>query len=285
MYKIGLSSIAFSLNEESFVKLKGTGIDAIEISLEPECYPDICYNDIKRWSDLHNIMLWSYHLPFSPFSEIDLSSKDDTLRKGTISYYSELIKKAADIGFDKFIVHPSAEPIEDDERADRLNFSMDSLNQLAEIAFSSGATIAVEDLPRTCLGHTAEEIITLISANDKLRVCLDANHLLIDNNINFMDQLRDKIITLHISDYDFINERHWLPGEGKVDWLEFYNKLKEINYNGVWMYEVPYKAPNTIIRDRDLVMADFYNNANSIFANEIPKPIGTPLKNLGMYVV
>ena len=35
----------------------------------------------------------------------------------------------------------------------------------------------------------------------------------------FLKSLNKKIETLHVSDYDFINERHWLCGEGKIDWL------------------------------------------------------------------
>ena len=101
-----------------------------------------------------------------------------------------------------------------------------------------GAVIAVEDLPRTCLGNTSDDIRKLISVNDKLRVCFDTNHLLEEDNIEFMKKLADKIITLHISDYDFLNERHWLPGEGKLDWAAMFSTLKEIGYNGVWMYEI-----------------------------------------------
>ena len=142
---------------------------------------------------------------------------------------------------------------------------MDSLDRLAEMAFAEGVTIAVEDLPRTCLGNTADEIAEIISVNDKLRVCFDTNHLLKDNNVNFMRTLGDKIITVHISDYDFINERHWLPGEGKVDWKDFMTEFNNIGYDGVWMYELGLECPPTIVRDRNLTFVDFYQNANSIF--------------------
>ena len=85
----------------------------------------------------------------------------------------------AHIGIDKFIVHPSAEPIEKDLRSENFKYSMESLDRLAEIAYAEGAVIAVEDLPRTCLGNSADEIGKLISVNDKLRVCFDTNHLLL----------------------------------------------------------------------------------------------------------
>lgn len=125
--------------------------------------------------------------------------------------------------------------------------------------------LAVEDLPRTCLGNTADEIAELISGNSKLRVCLDTNHLLHESNIDFIKKLGSKIITLHVSDYDYENERHWLPGEGKIDWNGVLDALSAVNYNGVWMYEISYECPNTIKRPRDLTPDDFVRNAKELF--------------------
>ena len=51
-----------------------------------------------------------------------------------------------------------------------------------------------------------------------------------------------KIVTVHISDYDFIDERHWIPGTGKIDWKELISLLKAIDYEGPFMNEVPIKG-------------------------------------------
>lgn len=283
MYKIGMSSCAFQLEEETFKKLAQNKIDAIEFSEGLEGTNKLDYKKVYEYAKQYNINLWSFHLPFMPFDVIDISSTDAAMRKYTLDYYSEIIKKAADIGLDKFVVHPSGEPIPDEERAARMEASMDSLDKLAEIAHKNGAVIAVEDLPRTCLGNSAEDVLKLISANDKLRVCFDTNHLLMDNNMNFMDKLGDKIVTVHISDYDFINERHWLPGEGKLDWKAMMAKFKEIGYNGVWMYEIGMRCPKTIIRDRNLDYADYYRNANELFEGKELTVIGKNIEGLGMY--
>ena len=273
MYKIGLSSSAFALTEDNFRALKKSGMDAIEISMPSELYGLINYNEISNLSKRYNVDLWSYHLPFWPFTEIDISSANGELRTNSIKYYTELIKKAADIGIDKFVVHPSGEPIGNDVREERIKCSMESLDTLAEIAHRHGAVIAVEDLPRTCLGNTANDIQRLISANDKLRVCFDTNHLLCDTNMNFIEKLGDKIVTLHVSDYDFADEKHWLPGEGLVDWAELITALQKINYGGVWLYEINLSNPKALTRSRDLTFEDFVDNARALFAGEQPKKI------------
>ena len=50
--------------------------------------------------------------------------------------------------------------------------------------------------------------------------------------------LGNRVKTLHISDHDYLDEQHWLPGEGKINWKEVVSALKEIGYEGVFNYEV-----------------------------------------------
>ena len=79
-----------------------------------------------------------------------------------------------------------------------------------------------------------------------------------------------------MSDYDFLNERHWLPGEGKIDWVEVVDTLEEVGYDGVLLYELGLNPPNTIER-RALSYADFYNNYKSLTAKQPPEVFGKPI--------
>jgi len=261
-----MSSCAFPLSEESFRGLSDYGVEAIEISLDGEGYEKLNYQEVMALSRRYGIRLWSCHLPFTPWGMLNISKPDPQVRSYTLDLYKELIRKASDIGVDKFVIHPGSEPNSEDTevRGELLKHCMESLNTLAEIAAEYGAVIAVEDLPRSCLGRTAEEILQLISANDKLRVCFDSNHLLMDDNLNFLKKLAGKIVTVHISDYDFLNERHWLPGEGKVDWTALYEGLKASGYEGVWLYEIGQKKPASILEGRRLEFSDYVRNAREI---------------------
>ncbi len=276
MYKIGISGSCVELTVENLAKMSEAGISAVELSSSPVYQAEADYKALKVNADKYGITLWSCHLPFYPFEDFDVSTLDTATRKQIVQRHSELIKKAADVGVDKFVIHPSGEPIADGERAERLNCAMESLDILAEIAWKAGGVVAVEDLPRTCLGRNIDELCKLTSANDKLRVCFDTNHLLYDNNLDFIRVLGERIITLHISDYDFVDEKHWLPGEGKNDWNLIYNGLKNAGYNGVWMYELRLEAPKTISRPRDLTLKDIYNNAQAVFNGEKITPLGVP---------
>lgn len=265
MNRIGMSSCGFALTEENFAALAENGIDAIEISMATPLHDAINYRELAALRDRYGVELWSYHLPFAPFRELEISSLDRELRERTLAYLERLIDRAAEIGLNKFVIHPSGEPIPAEEREARIGYSMESLDRLAEFAHHRGALIAVEDLPRTCLGNTALDLQGLLGANEKLRVCFDTNHLLTESNLNFIQALGDKIVTVHVSDYDFVDEKHWLPGEGGVDWHALYSALTAAGYRGVWLYELGLKSPKTLTRSRNLTFADFARNASEIF--------------------
>ena len=88
-----------------------------------------------------------------------------------------------------------------------------------------------------------------------------------DARYRYLRSLGGKIATVHISDYDFVNERHWLPLEGNIDWAELMKGLDDIGYNGAFMYEVPRTAAN-ITREAPLVPADYVNNHNKLLESK-----------------
>lgn len=279
MYKIGLSTPSNEeLTEELFKSCTEAGISHIEISVSNELSKKLDYEKIKEWADKYGITLWSFHLPFWPFSEIDVSKPE--IADCTVEYLKTYIDKASKIGIDKFIIHASGEPIDECERAVRMETAKKSLATLAEYAKERGALIAVENLPRTCLGRNSSDIKELLLAHPSLVSCFDTNHLLAQDFGEYIDEIGDKIITLHVSDYDFVDERHWLPYEGKIDWQKMLKKLADIGYTGVWLYELDLTAPPTISRERTLTVKDFADNAAAVFSGVTPKFLGTPKENL-----
>ena len=256
MYKVGLSSCGKTLNEQFFAECSQTGINAIEISPEWNEYKDIDYPSLLRLSKQYNVALWSFHLPYPT---TDICSSNREIRMRSVNYMCELIEKASNIGIRYFVVHSGREPVsfEPEERAQAMACSKESLNLLADFAANYGSVICLEDLPRSCLGNTSTEILELISVNEKLRVCLDTNHLLKEDNADFIRAVGNKIVTLHVSDYDFVDERHWLPGKGKVDWKRMINVLEDVDYEGRFLYEIDWD---------DLTFADVAENYKQLMS-------------------
>ena len=264
MYKIGLSIPSFSINEEMFQKLSKAGISAIEVCHSRKEH--LAYDNLTQfaeWSKQYGVELWSYHFPFHD-KELRFDISHDGTADNTVALFCDLIEKGVGAGIKRFIVHPSAEPINDEDRQSKMERSKRSLRALAEYADKVGAVICVEDLPRTCLGRNSAEILELISAHPSLRVCFDTNHLLAEPFVDFINALKGKIVTLHVSDYDYIDEKHWLPGEGSVDWHLMYRTLRESGYDQIWLYELGFHHDG-LNRSRDLTCEDFVQNAKEIF--------------------
>lgn len=280
--RVGLSTCGKTICEDLFKKYQCAGIADMEIAAPIEECVSFDYKEIHKWATQYDVNLWSYHLPYEPRAEINMAKRH--LRKHTLELFSELIKKGSDIGIDKFVIHPSSEPIPEDERSEQTECAKENLAELVEVANKCGAVLAAENMARTCLARNSDELLEIVSAHPALRVCFDTNHLFGEDMQSFIRKIGNKIITIHVSDRDSINERHWLPGEGELDWQVIYKSLKEVGYNGPWLYEIGLNPPPTIER-RKLEFSDFVENASIIFGGGIPVAIGKKKDNLGMWGV
>lgn len=273
-WKLGMSTCCtHNTNRETFDAYAKNGIDCMEVCPDPAAALAMDWKKLRRDADETGVQLWSFHLPYYPFETTNPASPDPQVRKKTIETQSELIRHCGETGIGVCVIHPSGEPNPDEDRNDRLLFARETLSKLADVANAEGVTLAAEDLPRSCIGNCAREIAFLTEGNDKLRVCLDTNHLLTESNADFIRALGSKIVTLHVSDYDFVDEKHWLPYEGKNDWVEIVTLLEEAGYRGPFLYEVGFGKPRALNR-RELTFADFQENylacVNKVKAKVIP---------------
>lgn len=275
-WKPAKSTGAAETTKEMFDGYARAGIELDEFSIGNMKDAEVDFKQAARWAKDAGVGIWSVHLPFCPFETVNPAAKDPEVRQRTIDIESRLLAKAGEVGIGVAVIHPSGEPNADCDRADMLAYSAETLAKLADIAEGYGVTLAVEDIPRTCLGNCASDMKRLLADSDKLRVCFDTNHLLIEKNVDFIRAVGDKIITLHVSDYDFRNERHWLPFEGKNDWVGIVTALEEVGYTGPFLYELGLKAPASIIRPRDLTYDDFMENYRACVSKVPGKVIGTP---------
>ncbi|HZJ57141.1 MAG TPA: sugar phosphate isomerase/epimerase family protein [Clostridia bacterium] len=243
---LGTSSSLFSsLDEAVFKECMDAGIENMEVCLfgdwtqEPDEKVSKACADIKRKADNAGINIWSIHLPFG--REWDISEPDSDKRKSAIDGQVRLLELAAVMEPKKAVIHGSFEPISDNERDARISACRDSLWAIGEAAATLGIELAIECLPRTCLGNSGEEMAELIRGNDKVGVCCDTNHMFKESPGNFIRRIGSRIVTLHISDFDGIDERHWMPGEGIVDWNDVIAALTEVGYVGPFTFELSHK--------------------------------------------
>lgn len=226
---------------ESMKQYKASGVEYLEVTINPLIKQDRtkAYERARKLSEEildAEMQIWSVHLPFSRM--LDISVLDDSLRRANVDFIKEMIRLAGMFHPKYLVLHPSSEPIADEDRAQRLLNSHESIGELAEAAKEIGAFICVENLPRTCLGQTGKEMMQLIDGYDDVFLCFDTNHLFYQTHSEYLNEIpKGKIKTLHLSDYDFVKESHLPPGQGMINWEELFKGIKQNGYDGVMMFE------------------------------------------------
>ena len=102
---------------------------------------------------------------------------------------------------------------------------------------------AREPLP---LGH-AEDLLKIIKAigSDRFAICLDTGHLNLvsdPDQAHFIHTAGKHLRALHIADNQNLDnlDEHLMPfGRGKVDFFAVVKALREINYEGMFNFEIP----------------------------------------------
>lgn len=197
----------------------------------------------------------SYHIPYG--LDYDVSAPDESIRQHGLSGIRSLLPEARRLGAKMLVLHPSFEPIPREERAKRIGQVRRSLADLTKDLEQYDLRLALENLPRSCMGNCLSEMDEMLSgAGPRIGMCLDTNHLMPpESPAQALRRFGSRIITLHISDYDQTDECHFLPGDhrGKIDWDDFAAALKEVGYTGPCNYECrQYEEPDYTKRLRNL---------------------------------
>ena len=263
LFKVGISLRLGETPDENLRALIAGDMEHVEVVYEPYCDDPAWTTLVREKLDSTSVNINSVHAPFS--REVDISLLDDGEREFALHQIGKSITVAELLGASKLVFHGSAEPIEENERELRMAQSKSSIGVLSKQAQSSGVRLALELLPRTCLGNTVEELRVLLDdvPAEVAGICLDSNHPADPNELcAIAEQLGDRIITLHASDYDGIHEKHWLPFNGVVDWGAYANTLRGIQYSGAFIYETSPEA-DTMEEKLKIVKSNFQRILNT----------------------
>ena len=251
---------------ESMKANKEAGLDYIEVTMNNVIGKDTAgvwdrAAAIKADIDSAGLKVWSVHMPYS--RTLDISMLDDAKRAENVQYMKDMMRVAGIFQPQYLVLHPSAEPIAPDEREQRLANSHASIGELAPVAKEIGAVLCIENLPRTCLGQNGEEMMRLIEGYDEVGLCFDTNHLLYQSHADYLKAVeKGKIKTVHLSDYDFADERHLIPGEGLIDNQALWAGIKENGYDGIMMFEC-YGEPAQLDTARLILLGEMPQPDNS----------------------
>ncbi len=222
--------------KQKLIDVKNLGFEAVEVGInstynafEVDALIDEIINQIIE----SGIKVNSFHLPFArEWSDIAETYEPD--RVGFVGWFKNIFKKLEKVNPRAFVLHPGGMNARDAEK------SFEALCKSAdELAESTNVFVCIENMVKSKFFERKEQFIKFKNTVKKAKMVLDVNHLLHDRAEDILLELGgDCVKTLHISDYDFENERHWLPKEGKNDWMKIIATLEKIGYDGVFNYEV-----------------------------------------------
>ena len=245
--KIGASTILHRdrpLNWTLFREFQQAGIESLELT---DYHPDFSFTDLETFTALRLAMedlslhLNSLHIHLEIFDDYDLATLDASQRDKTLIAYRQAVDVMEALGGGILVTHHIQIPEPDEPlHSEKRTAFLDNLNTLAEYAAPREVSFAVENVPR---GYTREpkrlvEMMTDLGAPN-VGVVIDTGHQnIVSDPVETLRTIGEHLITLHLHDNHGEQDEHLLPGRGTVDWNGVVGALDEIEYPGVFMYEL-----------------------------------------------
>jgi sugar phosphate isomerase/epimerase len=120
----------------------------------------------------------------------------------------------------------------------------ESLIRVIRLAGKKGIKIALENMGRKTVPTFADlcKLVELVDrlGEDNVGICFDTGHCLISglDPMQEVEQCASKLCSFHLHENDRVEDLHWVPGRGAIDWPRFFEKLRTLDYRGPLILEI-----------------------------------------------
>jgi len=190
---------------------------------------------LKSIKDTFEDVISSYGLKkiqlHAPFSDLNIGSYREDVRRFSVEVLKRNIEIAADLGMEHVTIHPGVfSPHTFGMRDSVIRQSNRSLRELSPVVLDRGIEVSLENMPllNVTVGHTPEELRRMTEGTE-IGICLDIGHANTTGNMEeFLDMLPN-VRNVHMHDNMGERDEHLPLGEGNVD---FEAVLKRISSSG-----------------------------------------------------
>jgi len=250
--KVGYHTWSFaSLSLEKALRhIRDAGFTEVEINadkrhLDPRVCPRQKLPQIRRLLKDMSLHPNSVHAPING-ANISTSNLED--RRQAIKLLIDTLEYCRAIECPIAVVHPNhSDSLPLGAETMKRN-SVEALKEIVLKAEDLGVKIALENLiekEERRFGSRISDLIEIIKdvGSPYMGICLDTGHinLIPDPNVNLESEIIQAgkhLWTLHVHDNDGLEDRHWPPGDGNINWRHVIRGLRKVNYQGVFMMEV-----------------------------------------------
>ncbi len=216
-------------------------IRSVEVWHSWSLYDDHVLRPFERLAEAG--LIGSMHAPFG--AAFDISSPDEVVRRAGVGACRRAAGLLRRLGGEVLTIHGGTATEDPSEIPLRTDQCVRSLTELADYCADLGVRVALEAIVGQVVGSTGGEVEAILDrvARPNAGACIDVNHIFPpDQLIPTVRSLGSRIFTLHISDYDGVQEKHWLPMRGTIDWQGLIRALRTVGYAGAFPYEVRFEA-------------------------------------------
>jgi sugar phosphate isomerase/epimerase len=181
----------------------------------------------------------SYDLEYSlhaPFADINIASPSKTMLNASMKRLKQSMAYANQLDAKVWVFHPGAKTgIGQFYPGADWKQNNESIQELYKTAEEYGVNIALENLPAKYYFFMSkpEEFARFYrETNLPVGIVMDLGHANLEGQIEpFFNMLADKIVHIHASDNDSLDDQHLGIGQGKIDYNSFAQTLKKMGYD------------------------------------------------------
>ena len=195
----------------------------------------------------------------APFADINIASPSKLFLDVSLKRLEQSMAYASDLNAQLWVFHPGAKTgISSFYPGEDWKQNIASIKKLHETAEKFGLDIAMENLPEKYgfimkKPKDFQRFYNETRLND-VGVVLDVGHANLENQTtDFLKQLPDRIVNIHLSDNMGENDQHLGIGYGKIDWNQFAETLEEIDYDKKIIIEVIENVQESLKKLREII--------------------------------
>lgn len=240
--------------EERLRLINEANFDNVMLWWEDESYPQ--FKDKKYFASLakqFGLKVDNIHLPYD---DCNLLWSNNTIeREMYIKEVLNYLEGCKLSGADKVVMHTNRGSI---SGVDFIN-GYKSFEKIVFLAEDIKIKVAVENTKK----FKYTDFILNEFASDYLGFCYDSSHDFINGESKgeILKKWKDKLFCVHLSDNDGLDDRHWLPTKGIVDFKSIVDIIKNTSCDSLSMEVYPSKD------EKHLTPIEFLKLANNINKN------------------
>lgn len=226
--------------------------DQRDLELADAVFPDVLDNDssalvadIKSKLDGFSGRLGIH----GPFRSLPLDAHDPKIRTVVQDRFKQGLAFANAIGATHMVIHSPFAALghyRPDQKDYVINSARATLSDVVPFAEQAGCTLVIE----TIFDYNPATLVDFVRSfqSDFVKMSIDVGHVFIMHSNSdapppdyFVHAAGADLAHLHLQDTDGYTDRHWIPGDGNVNWKELFGALATLNHTPRLIVEVDTK--------------------------------------------